>query len=353
MADLHKLKNQREIIAVGGSNLASYEANQIADISAPTFFQSGANIVTVEPLKTFGPNAILQPFSWYVWILIIVTIPFSGLSLYVLGKYSSNSADQLRLRDAMWTIAVILCWDSITIKQPSAPKIILLSTFMLTTLVLVSEYFSYYTSFMVSPSYIRDPIEKTEELWESDLKWIGGRMTEYYKDNFNSTVKDLESRLLYLNPKELKEETKSATEILVANPDGYAYFEKQGVVEWGICHHKIDLKNRKMYYSKETIGDYNTYMYFPKGSVYTEPFNRRILLLHGTGIIRMNQRSFVNNVTHFSCYEQEKISADMITLGNMKSGFYLLVIGYVISLLCIGREMLTILKVNTKIQYFE
>ena len=336
------------IDVVGGGSLAYYAAHQAADISAPTFYQTGANLISVEPLKTFQGYAILQPFAWHVWLLIVSTVFFTGLALYCARNYSG---DRLKLIDAMWNVLCVVCWDTIRIRQPSAATMILLSCYMLAITALLNVYFGYYTAFMASPSHIRQPIDTKEQLLESDLAWIGGRMVEYYKNYFDSEITDLEDRFHYLNPKEMKQEVKTATEILIASPDEYAYFEKKGLIEWSICHHNLDLKGRKMYYSKETIGDYMTYMYFKKGSITTEIFNRKILLLHDTGIIKMNQRKFVHNSTHLTCYEEKETEVEIITLKGMKSALYLLLFGYVIALRYFIWEMKNRFKVVFALEY--
>ena len=350
MNEVKEMAYKRRIGAVGGSSIASYEVHQMADISSPTFYQSGANIVTVEPLKTFRWYAILQPFSWYVWVVVIATVPLSGLALYVARKYSNNSSDRPRLRDAMWDAVTIICWDSIRVRQPSAATILLLLPYMLATTVLVSEYFSYYTSFMTTPAHITKPLDTKEQLWETQMDWIGGRMKNYYISYFNASVDDVENRLRYLSEKEMGEEIKTAIEIMIAHPDEYVYFEKQGLIEWNICQHEIDLMGRKMYYSKETIGDYNTYMYFQKGSITTEALNRKILLLHELGIIQMNQRRYVNNAARPSCYEKKEITVEAITLANMKSGFYFLILGYVLALISFLKEMMKKVKIKLSVE---
>ena len=157
-------------------------------------------------------------------------------------------------------------------------------------------------------------------------------MAEYYVEYFNSTDY-IEERLRLLKPKEMAREIKSAVELMIDDPDKFVYFEKSGLVEWHICHHDIDLRGRNMHYSTETLGDYNTYLYFRKGYVHTESFNRKILLLHDMGFILNHHRKFVADSTKDSCKIKKPPTVEMITLVNMRSGFYFLAFGYFLSFL--------------------
>ena len=343
--NLYKMK----IDAVGGSNIGSHEVHKIAAISAPTFYQNGANIVSVEPLKTYTWYTILKPFKWYVWIMILVTVPLSGGVLYLLRKYSQIPDKEPKLKDAMWDVVVILFWNgSVRIPRPNAAIIILLSSYMLATKVLVSEYFSYYTLLCAIPDHITPPINTNEQLWNSDLTWIGGRMKKHYVEHFSS-IENIEERIRHLTFAEMEEEGKTAIELMISNPDKYVYFERAGEVDWNICNFDIDLKGRKMYYSKETIGDYYTFMYFRKNSIYIEAFNSKILRLHETGIILMNQRKFANAAKHSRCYEKKEITVDMITLVNVKYAFTFILLGYLVSILCFIKELVKGIQINVEV----
>ena len=125
---------------VGGDTIASYDVFQVADISAPVFYQSGANIVSIEPLKSLHWYALFQPFSLYVWVLILSTVPICGTALYIMRKFSRKRDKPASLGDAVWDIAVILCWECVRIPQPSIGIGILMSSYMLACLTLVAGY---------------------------------------------------------------------------------------------------------------------------------------------------------------------------------------------------------------------
>ena len=217
----------------------------------------------------------------------MVMIPICGSTLNILYRYSLMADRNMTKKDAIWQVVSICLWDTMHIPNPSISMIILLTGYCMATFVLITEYMSNFTSLMVVKEYHRHPIDKENQLWASDMKWISGRMTNYYVDYF-SHIKDVVERLHHIRNKAESPELKSAIDILISNTDEYVYFEKRGLVEWGICNYDIDLADRKVYYSQDTVGNYYTYMYFRKGYPYTESFNRKILLLQEMAIINMN-----------------------------------------------------------------
>ena len=81
---------------------------------------------------------------------------------------------------------------------------------------------------MVKTNYISPPVETAEQLWnDTDLYWLGGRMTEYYLDYFNS-MNDVDERLVPLKMKLESDEVQSSVTSLVKHPNEYVYFEKKG-----------------------------------------------------------------------------------------------------------------------------
>ena len=170
---------ETRIDMAGGDFIASHKVNKYADITAPTFYQSGANIVSVEPLKGFSWNAVLKPFKWYLWMVILLTICLSGCALYLIRKYTKKPDKQAAWNSCLWDVIVITCWDVIRSKQPRWCIILLLSSYMVGNFFLISEYMSSFTALMVSKSYISPPINNVQQLWASEMKWLGGRMTDY------------------------------------------------------------------------------------------------------------------------------------------------------------------------------
>ena len=317
----------------GGGLIAYHEAVKVAQISAATFYQTGANIVSIEPKKSISWYALFQPFTWYIWFLTISTIPLCGGVLWLMRKYPIKESDKEPLKvDAMWDIAIVLLWDSVGVRDPPLKVCLLLSTYMLATFILVGEYMGAVTSFMVKTKYLSPPIETAEQLWKTDYKWIGGRIREYYLNYFDS-IEDIEKRLVLLKFNVNADEIKNALTTLIDHPDEYVYFEKKGLIEWNVCQHSIDLRGRKLYYSRQTIGDYNTYLYLNKKSVYTEKLNRKILTLQDMGIIQMNNRRFINEGTKRKCHLTDEEKVEMITLVHFKLGIVLLAIGYAIAFL--------------------
>ena len=243
---------------------------------------------------------------------------------------------------SLWDVIVITCWDVIRSKQPRWCIILLLSSYMVGNFFLISEYMSSFTALMVRKSYISPPINNVEQFWASKMKWLGGRMTEYYIDRLDF-IPDFEDRLSLIRIKETGEEV-TAIEKVLKNPDDYVYFENKDFIAWSICHHNIDLKGRNIFYSEQTLGDYTTHLYLPKGSVETEAFNRKILRLQDMGLIHFHLRRYANERLSKICLEEKKENEEMIQLHHVQIGFYLIFIGYALALASLLIEIVKSLK---------
>ena len=313
----------------GGGLTAYHDASNIAQISAASYYQTGANIVSIEPLKTKASwNALLLPYAGYSWFLILSTIPVCGSLLWILRKYLKNPDKTAMKSDCIWDVIMILLWGSAKVPNPPTGIWILLSFYMLATFIIINEYMGAVTSFMVKTNYVSPPIETTEQLWQTNLDWLGGRMTDYYLNYFES-IKEIKDRLVPLKLREASDEIDEAITTMLDHPEKYVYFEKKDVVEWDICQHSLDLQGRNLYYSHQTIGDYNTYHYLAKNSIYTELFNRKIILLHDMGIIRHNHLRFLT--LQKACHRTYEEDAGMVSLDHFKIGLVLLGIGYMVA----------------------
>ena len=157
-------------------------------------------------------------------------------------------------------------------------------------------------------------------------------MKGYYVRYFNSD--EIRERMEELKMNETtNEEVSTAIKTMINAPDKYVYFEKQGLVDWSVCEFSIDLRGRKLYFSKENLGYYYTFMYFRKESIYLEWFNRKITLLHDMGFISQNHLKFVQKQDRKNCQSNEEDLMKLITLVHFKSGFIVLAVGYGLALI--------------------
>ena len=342
-----KLLVSGKVDMVGGDYIATADAHEYADISAPMFYQEGAKIVSIEPRKNFRWYVLFQPFTWYTWILFFITIPICGLVLYLLRRYSNVADKKANYNDAMYDLVKVICWESISGSQLPISITLLLSAYILGIAFLITGFISEFTAVLITPSHMSPPIDTLEEFWSSDKMWLGGRMTDYYLEYFVS-VDDVENRLHSLRHNRLilyTDEVSMVINKMIRYPEDFVYFEKRGIMEWNICRSSLDLAGRKIYYSKETIGDYNTHIYLQKNSVYTEIINRKILILQDMGIINHHQRRFANKERRLECHiEQEDSQEDMVALRHLKPVFGMLGVGYGSAFLYISPVLLNKVK---------
>ena len=156
------------------------------DVSASETYWPGQRIISIEPYKGLHQSSIVKPFTWYIWILVVVCIPTVGLTLYGLliaddapkpkaptdvpaettgfptnfptepptdsptdaltdapADSTGNDTDTPAtvssgtVANCMWVVTVILLWDSIQMKNPSRGVCVLLGTYMLMTCLLI------------------------------------------------------------------------------------------------------------------------------------------------------------------------------------------------------------------------
>ena len=338
-----KLLKAGKVDMVGGDYIATANAHKYADISAPIFYQEGAKIVSVEPRKILRWYAIFQPFTWFTWILIFLTIPICGLVLYLLRKYSKETDKMANYNDALFVFATIICWEPIKGSSQPLSVTLLFCAYMLGTGFLITGFVSEFTSLIVTPSHLSPPIDTLEDFWSSEKRWLGGRMTDYYSEYFES-FPDVRNRLHLLRKDKrqlLNDEVSMAIKKMIRYPEDFVYFEKKGIMEWNICRYSLDMNGRQLYYSKDTLGDYNTHIYLQKNSIYTEIINRKILILQDMGIINHHQRRFANKEKSRECYiGQDAAKEDMIALRHLKPMFGILGAGYGTAFLYISPVLL-------------
>lgn len=116
----------------GGGYLMSYTNNRkYSGVSANTYYSRGRKIISIEPAKSLPWFGLCQAFAWYTWILILITVPSVGLTMYILEKYKREHTpvdDHVSVSRCMWQAVVIICWDSIQIHRPSCHVCFLLTS---------------------------------------------------------------------------------------------------------------------------------------------------------------------------------------------------------------------------------
>ena len=155
-------------------------------VSTGVTFKDGYKIISIEPLKGIQPlKALVMPFDIYIWSFLVGAIPISGVTLYLLRRFSNVPDKEANIWDSLWDVTVITCWDGIRSPHPSAPIIFHLSAYMMVFYLLISLYQGYYVAGLIVPKYIEPPIDTTQQLWEETTKkWVAG--LPYHIDLWNN-----------------------------------------------------------------------------------------------------------------------------------------------------------------------
>ena len=102
-------------------------------------------IYSIKPERDLVWYSFVRAYQYPCWILIILSIPFNGMTLYLLYKLD-REAHNMPLGNCIWDVTRIILWDYIQLTRRPGKVCILLITIMLGTLVFISDYLGEVTS---------------------------------------------------------------------------------------------------------------------------------------------------------------------------------------------------------------
>ena len=110
---------------------------QAGGMSQPFLIDEGVSVVSVEPSKTIQPNAIYKAFDTSTWVILFSCMPVSGLALYLSRKFAqntdgnNNNSDRPAFWRSCWDIVVIMCLESLSVKQAPWAVLFVFGTYMI------------------------------------------------------------------------------------------------------------------------------------------------------------------------------------------------------------------------------
>ena len=270
---------------VGGAWIFDYDGYMQADISTGEWYFDGSAIIQVEPLKGIEPTAFITALDKYTWYLMLSLIPSCSLTLYLCRKFGRNPDKPAHFWNCVWEICVVLCWDCIRIVRAPWPVIIVLTVHLFGSMMLVSFYFGEFTAVAVTQKYVKPPLDKLEELWESDYKWISNyeghtlRWREFFGHvgKINETYMEFPQK--FGEPHHLE-----SLRLVMANPDKYVYLYPPEAVTFDIYKYDLEKNERKFYFSKERFRASSTMLYYKKNCYFKEALNAAMMRVQALGL---------------------------------------------------------------------
>ena len=321
---------------------------------SPTIFAGKYKIVTDKPPKELRFFSFIQPFTWQIWVGLIVPIPIAALILCLVEKFRVPQT----LKDErktywfwLWEVSKLTLWDTTAITMPSARMICLLGTFMMSIQILIVMYLGELTSFMKSEPYKWDPINTLNQLENSHLKWL----------TRNGTTIEA---LLSANPKMAAKKELITTQIpgrtalykaylgkMLEEPNTYAIVQVDKVFEAAIALLFADANGNHMFFiGSETVVERQNLFWLQKNAVYNKALIFNILKLQEMGIIQFlstkHQDEFLKAARKYSRKQNrplEPVADNVVKLKHMKGSFVALGFSYGFCLLVFAIEFIVFL----------
>ena len=344
-----------KVEVAGGGWIGSWDLNRVVEFTATTRYLPGYSIASAEPLKGMRWTAIVEPFDKYTWGFLLLSLPICGVALYYFRKFSRRPDKPARIGDAFWDISVILCWDSITSKNPSMSIIIHLFAYMFVSLTVVTAYMGVYTSQVISQKYVRPPIDTLDQLWNSDFKWASchASSTKYFTRVFKDIVPDIENRLLDCSNEDATEHpTVRQMKKIMESPDKVVAFGHGGAMIYQAIKNQLETNGRKFHYSKEKWDVNSVTLFISKTSYFKEAINRKINLMQAMHLAwAIDQAAFNEELVKQGVkIGKIKEKVPLIQLKHFTGAWVLMGVGYVAALISLLVEIVIKWKKERKIK---
>ena len=321
------------IVDIGAENLlATKQRYEYVDFSV-AFHISKSVVITNQPKQGINQSSFFTAFGIYVWISLLICIPVSGTTLYVISRFSKDEKKENEpnsVWECIWHLFQIIMWDSNCIKPKDTATIVLVLPFMVVTFVLVTEYFGIVTALITIQPYLTQPIETIEDFLESDLRWIGiegyGTTQDFLTDpkmaDRYAPVRDVTDNIGGI---------RDALEMLVDDPYKYCFPYSEGIVTSAVDFYFTDMNgNHQFHFGKGSFGSSISVFFLPKSSDFATAFDRRLLRMVQAGIVRRLLKQTVHLVQSLGRREAKKhnrmfpVGSDMIQLKHLKGCFMVL-----------------------------
>ena len=245
-------------------------------------------LISVKPLKGLNKfTAFLQPLSVAVWIVLFVSTVAASFALYLV-KSISIYEETCTFFGCTWQMMQIILWDKTNIKITTLGPFFIITFYMLSTYVIVSEYMGSFTSFMAAEPSMWQPIDSLEDFANSNLQWFGAPGTAGYESLYSDRTLAPRMANEVVDTKNIggvNQFTEFFNEIL-DHPEKYVVVWMDGAAKAWIDLHFVDTAgNDAFHISKEGFGGMNIAFFMQKQAIYREKFNLNLLRLIQSGIV--------------------------------------------------------------------
>ena len=303
---LKKIHDGKADLGVGGIGFHPHYA-QLLDFS-PATGTAQYKIVTNEPPRGLKFFSFLLPFTWKIWLGIVISLPLSGMILFVLDNREVQANIRVKRKSYwtwLWILIQIILWDRSTVAAHSTTKICLLAPFLFASTIVIMQYFGLVTACCIAlQPYEWKVINTLEELEKTNLKLLTRK-----KPALTSLLKSNDKQISKL-PNHLFGFANLSLLMMLNSPNVYSVIVLDEVYElitpflFGDIERKI-----RFHIGSESIGEYRSVFWFRKDVVYKNDFISKMLHLQSMGF------------NHFYNYKHKDIFLRRATArAKMKNG---------------------------------
>ena len=252
-------------------------------------------IVSAKPPKGITKYAIIKPYGWFTWVLILISLIATSIIYYITLKTNvegeaGESNSNVSYGDCLFDMVQILLWDSFTKKNIGLAAMILLVSFQLFVLVLISAYMGSVTSFIITPEYLFPPIDTLEQLKESDRKWLA--LDGYHGDMFNFDPLMKSKRELIASKDGSPANYIHGIDKVHENPSQYVLIASDGVKFDMMGSYMDGDGNMPFYFGKEPMGSVSVVFFLSKLATYKKEISISMTRMRDFGLMNKIRSDF-------------------------------------------------------------
>jgi hypothetical protein len=284
------------------------------------------------------PLLIFDHQLWISFFLIYLVIATSWCVLRALNKqfidhkslnlpsHISKASLPIKLLQVFIDTSVLIFSSPFRRFSKVRNERILISSICLFSLIVIAAFQSSLSTVYTKPMFYKN-IETLKELDKSGMR-INSKYKSFLDDAFSANSSDLMDRLL-------KKVVWVQNESVLFRLENYGEAALTRKILFD-----LNYKSKKLHLISECARRYRIAYIVPKGFYFLEEVNEILLRIGEAGIVRkiIGLVSFKSNLL-YAINNREKSKKKVFTLNDLQLAFYVLIIGYVISLLTFFLEI--------------
>ncbi|CAH0381550.1 unnamed protein product [Bemisia tabaci] len=356
--------SRREVQLFAGDLGLTYERNQAVEFTFPTLADSEV-FLTHSPGRLNEALALVRPFQWQVWLLVVLTVVASGPLLFIIIETPTcwqKKSRSMKPRNhwkvflnCVWVSFTILLQQSIRLPSSSCRYRLVMSIFILSVVYVIGDMYSAnLTSILAHPSK-EQPISTLDQLADAML----------FKDYQLLVEKQSSSHALLENGTGVyswmwKKMKKQPLNLIDNIEEGMKYVKERRNYALLGGRETFTFDTRRFgtqhFHISEKLNTKYSAIAVQLGCPFLELFNEQLMFLYEAGIlnkiteeeyqklgeskvdeIEVSEGGSANTGT---AKQKEDEESTAMTMTSLQGSFYVLIVGHLISIVVLLIEKL-------------